>query len=59
MNQKPEVVSSERLFQGRVVGLRVDKLRLQEGRIFAGSDDGDDAVRRQSLRPQIIPSRVH
>jgi ADP-ribose pyrophosphatase len=30
----PEVVSSERLFQGRVVGLRVDELRLADGRTF-------------------------
>jgi ADP-ribose pyrophosphatase len=34
MNQKPEVVGSERLFQGRVVGLRVDEVRLEAGRTF-------------------------
>jgi ADP-ribose pyrophosphatase len=30
----PEVVGSQRLFQGRVVGLRVDEVRLAEGRTF-------------------------
>jgi ADP-ribose pyrophosphatase len=34
MNQKPEVVRSERLFQGRVVGLRVDEVHLEDGKRF-------------------------
>jgi ADP-ribose pyrophosphatase len=34
MNRKPEVISSQRLFQGRVVGLRVDEVRLEEGHTF-------------------------
>jgi ADP-ribose pyrophosphatase len=30
----PEVVGSQRVFQGRVVGLRVDEVLLEEGRSF-------------------------
>jgi ADP-ribose pyrophosphatase len=65
MAEKPEVVSSERLFQGRVVGLRVDELRLAEGRTFRAEvvehvpsvgivpvrDDGQVVLVRQYRHP--------